>query len=277
MKTFESIQNIRAHLSTLKHSGKHIGLVPTMGALHNGHLSLIEKSQQQNDITVCSIFVNPTQFNDLKDLEKYPKTIDADSKLLQDIGCDVLFSPQVSEMYPDDPTIKLSFGELESTMEGASRPGHFNGVGIVISKLFNIVQPNKAYFGQKDLQQVTIIKNLVKQLNYPIEIITCPILREENGLAMSSRNTRLSADDRAFAGIIFETLSFCMQSVETDSIQHILQKATGRLENSRINIEYISCINLETFQPTSNYIKTKTAFCIAAQIGGVRLIDNVIV
>lgn len=199
MHIFNTISETQQYLKAQQRAGKTIGFVPTMGALHAGHISLIERAKTENDLAVCSIFVNPTQFNNSDDLKKYPRTLERDCEMLRPVGCDVVFAPSAEEMYPSLPQLKMDFGTLETIMEGKFRPGHFNGVGIVVSKLFNIVKPDKAYFGLKDLQQVAVIRRMVQELSFDLEIIPCPTLRETDGLAMSSRNTRLSPEARALA------------------------------------------------------------------------------
>ena len=203
MQVFNTKNELIATLETYRNEGKIIGFVPTMGALHEGHLSLVKESKSNSDITVVSIFVNPTQFNDPEDLKRYPRTLEKDLDLLKTVNCDLVFAPSVLEIYPEPDTRKFDFGYLESIMEGAKRPGHFNGVGQVVSRLFDVVQPHKAFFGMKDFQQVAIIKNMVKQLNYSVEIIPCPIIREESGLAKSSRNTLLEENYKKNAPHIY--------------------------------------------------------------------------
>ncbi len=277
MKRFDTIVDLRSYLLPLRGQNLSIGLVPTMGALHQGHVSLIEKSRNENDITICSIFVNPTQFNDPKDLEKYPRTLEGDLSLLKTNGVEIVFHPSVQEIYPHPAKTKLHFGEIENILEGAHRPGHFNGVGQVVSKLFNITQPDRAYFGQKDLQQVALIKQLVRDFSFPIQVITCPIIREENGLAMSSRNELLSDVNRAQAGFIHETLSKCAELVHQYSITDILETEKQNLISKGIELEYLDCVHSDTLDSLLEYTPCKTAFCIALKFGGVRLIDNVIV
>ena len=206
MQIFNTISSLQNFLNSERIKGKSISFVPTMGALHTGHLSLIEASKKQNDLTVCSIFVNPTQFNNAHDLSVYPRTLEADCQMLESIGCDAVFAPSAEEMYPQLPQIKFDFGDLERVMEGQFRPGHFNGVGIVVSKLFNIVQPDNAYFGQKDLQQCAIVNRLVKDLSFSLILNICPTQRETDGLAMSSRNRNLSPEQRNDAPHIYKAL-----------------------------------------------------------------------
>ena len=200
------IDETRKFLSVFRKQGKSIGLVPTMGALHEGHLSLIDASLRSNDITVISIFVNPTQFNDRKDFEKYPRDLDKDLELIRLKGCDLVFAPSEEEIYPEKDTRVFDFGTLDKYMEGKYRPGHFNGVAQIVSRLFDIIEPDRAYFGEKDFQQLVIIKNLVQQLNLPVEIVPCPIIRESDGLAMSSRNRLLTPEQRKSASKISKVL-----------------------------------------------------------------------
>ena len=206
MKVVSTIAELKNLLDDFRAEGKGIGFVPTMGALHNGHASLVKRSVSENDVTVVSVFVNPTQFNDKNDLKNYPRTLDADCALLENVGATVVFAPSVEEMYPTEDTREFSFAPLDTVMEGACRPGHFNGVAQIVSKLFYAVEPHKAYFGEKDFQQLAIIREMVRQLAFDIEIVGCPIVREEDGLAMSSRNTRLSAEERQQALQISQTL-----------------------------------------------------------------------
>ena len=206
MKVIHTIKDLQAELTVLRAQGKKVGLVPTMGALHVGHASLVKRSVSENGVTVVSVFVNPTQFNDKNDLAKYPRTLDADCRLLEDCGAAFAFAPSVEEMYPQPDTREFSYAPLDTVMEGAFRPGHFNGVCQIVSKLFDAIQPDRAYFGEKDFQQLAIIREMVRQMNYKLEIVGCPIVREEDGLALSSRNKRLSAEERENALNISRTL-----------------------------------------------------------------------
>jgi pantoate--beta-alanine ligase len=207
MKTFSTIKALREALSTARNAGNTIGFVPTMGALHEGHLDLMRRALKENDCLVVSIFVNPIQFNNKEDLEKYPRVLEADSKMLESIGCQYLFAPDANEIYPEPDKSEYDFGLLSEVMEAAFRPGHFNGVAIVVRKLFEIVEPETAYFGEKDFQQLAVIKQLVKMLEMPVKIIPCSIVRETDGLAMSSRNVRLTAHERQLAPNIYKTLT----------------------------------------------------------------------
>jgi pantoate--beta-alanine ligase len=233
---------------------------------------------EENEMVVVSIFVNPTQFNDPKDLQRYPRDIEADLKLLEPTGCDLVFAPEPEEIYPDPDTRKFDFGKLETVMEGKHRPGHFNGVAQVISKLFRIVKPDKAYFGQKDFQQLAIIKQLVKQLQLPIEIVACPIIREESGLAMSSRNQLLSAVERENAAIINKTLQAAKKLSAKKSVQELTEWVTETInKNPLLYVEYFEVVDDETLQPVKSWKDSGTKIgCIAAYCGKIRLIDNIV-
>ena len=255
-----------------------IGLVPTMGALHEGHISLIKASKAENDLTVCTIFVNPIQFNNATDLEKYPKTIEADIQLLQSVNCDILFMPNATEMYPHKTELVMDFGYQNTVMEGKFRPGHFSGVGIVVAKLFNIVQPERAYFGQKDFQQCLIIKQLVRELSFPIDIRIIETLRESDGLAMSSRNARLGVKARESAPKLYEALLYCAANSGNFSIVEVKEKAAEMLHaDEMIDLEYIEFVDFESGKIALELIKgEKYGICLAANVGDVRLIDNII-
>lgn len=279
MEVFTSISDLKSFLNIQRAQNKRIGLVPTMGALHSGHISLLDESIRQNDITVCSIFVNPVQFTNAQDLEKYPRTLEADCLLLEAAGCSAVFAPSVQEMYPEVPVMTLNFGFLETVMEGASRPGHFNGVGIVVARLFNIIQPDKAYFGQKDLQQVAVIRRLVKDLAFPLELVVSPTVRETNGLAMSSRNSRLNSTERSQAPFIYKCLSAAREKLSQGIPVVEVIKATEEqfsLKNE-FQLDYFQVVHAETLQPAERVgAPGTTALCIAAFLGPVRLIDNLI-
>ncbi|NQU53455.1 MAG: pantoate--beta-alanine ligase [Bacteroidetes bacterium] len=274
VKTLEELQN---KLNDLRSLGT-IGFVPTMGALHKGHLSLVEKSATDNKTVVVSIFVNPTQFNNPKDLERYPRTLETDLKLLETTSCNIVFAPNAREVYPEPDTRKFNFGELETVMEGKHRPGHFNGVAQVVSKLLDMVQPDKAYFGLKDFQQLAIIKSMVKQLELPVEIIPCSIVREDNGLAMSSRNELLTAEQRANAAFINNTLSKIKEQKGLKSVEEITNWAIETInKNPFLTVEYFEIVDDEQLQPINNWNDKKTMIgCVAAFCGKVRLIDNII-
>lgn len=278
MHVFQEISPLKAFLHQKKREGKRIGFVPTMGALHQGHISLINASTEYNDITVCSIYVNPTQFNNPSDLKKYPRTLAADKAMLEDAGCQVLFCPDNTVMYPVETTLQLHFGRLEKTMEGKHRQGHFNGVGLVVSKLLHIVEPDAAYFGQKDLQQYLIIRQMVQELFFPIALVCCPIIREPDGLAMSSRNVRLSKTARKKATQLYQSLSearalFIEGRASVGQIKkYVGQKLTNQTD---LVLEYFEIVDAHNLLPITKTYKTdQVAFCIAAEVGGIRLIDN---
>lgn len=278
MQVLKSKNELVSLIDSYKKEGKTIGFVPTMGALHNGHLSLVKECKKNSDITVVSIFVNPTQFNDLEDLKRYPRTLDKDTELLKTVDCDLVFAPTVDEIYPEPDTRKFDFGYLESVMEGARRPGHFNGVGQVVSRLFDIVRPDKAFFGMKDFQQVAIIKNMVKQLNYNIQIIPCPIVREENGLALSSRNTLLGEDYKKNAPHIYATLKKARNLASEMSVSDLKKWITDEINNNPyLETEYVEIVDDTTLKVTENWTEkgTKVA-CVAVYAGKIRLIDNIV-
>ncbi len=288
-----SIQELQNHLNSIRNQKKTIGFVPTMGALHAGHISLVDKAKSDCDVVVCSIFVNPTQFNDLSDLEKYPRTLESDCQLLERAGCDIVFAPETKEMYSETELelkrLKIEdkswtngklvdFGSLEKVMEGAQRPGHFNGVAQVVSKLFQFVEPDKAYFGQKDFQQLAIIKSMTNQLGMPFEIIACDIMREPNGLAMSSRNERLTKQERDLAAVISKTLFSIKEQYKSKSIQDLKALAEEQIRTvPSITMEYIEISDSDSLQPINDFKQSKSAVvCIAVKLGAVRLIDNVL-
>ncbi|MEP2024899.1 MAG: pantoate--beta-alanine ligase [Reichenbachiella sp.] len=278
MKIFESIVELQGYLDLQRSKGKSIGLVPTMGALHAGHIQLIEESVGRSDVTVCSIFVNPTQFNNPEDLLKYPKQLDEDKQMLLDAGCDVLFVPFVQEMYPDNnKSLSFNFGFLETVLEGAFRPGHFSGVGIVVSKLLNIVQPELAFFGQKDLQQLAIIKKLVNDLNVRTKIIAVPTIRESSGLAMSSRNQRLSEEEKELAVRLSQTMEKIKLLIDsgTSLLEAVTVSRKKLLHTRGIQLEYLEVVNSDTMVEVKEMSEAKNvSVCIAAHVGNVRLIDN---
>jgi pantoate--beta-alanine ligase len=258
-------------------NGKTIGFVPTMGALHEGHLVLIRRAVAENDFVVVSIFVNPIQFNNPDDLAKYPRTLETDLKMLESTGCHLVFAPSAEEMYPEPDRSEFDFGKLDKVMEGKFRPGHFNGVAIVVKKLFEIVSPHKAYFGEKDFQQLAIIKNMLSQLNLPVHIVPCPIVREPDGLAMSSRNTRLSPKERSEALIIFKALSGISENYSWFIPDGVKQLVRGEIQESPLfRVEYVDVVDTETLQPFEDWNDVEHAVvCVAAFIGSVRLIDNI--
>jgi pantoate--beta-alanine ligase len=277
MKVFNSSSELKLYIKNAKISGKSVGFVPTMGALHEGHLSLIQSSKKENEITVASIFVNPLQFNNSSDLAHYPRTLDQDIEKLKKVGCDLLFFPSEQEIYKETPRIKISFGKLEEVMEGKFRPGHFNGVAIVVSKLFHLVDPDNAYFGQKDLQQYLVIQQMVKDLSFPLTLHCCPIFRESDGLAMSSRNLRIPAAQREVAGKIYQALKIGKECLQTESIASTEEKVKNFLSQyPDLTLEYFEVVNSETLEPIKNVKEQKqVALCIAVYLEGIRLIDNI--
>ncbi len=277
MQIFKTQKQLTRYLKEIR-KNKTIGFIPTMGALHSGHISLIHLSKKKCDITVCSIFINPTQFNNSKDFQKYPKNHTQDIPLLQKNECDILYIPDVKDLYiKSEQTKKFDFGELTKAMEAEYRPGHFNGVGTIVEKLLNIINPHKAFFGQKDLQQLYFVKALANTLSIKVDIIACKTIREKNGLAKSSRNTLLSENQKYKAGIIYQCLNFCKknQQLGVSALKkHTIQKINSIKD---IKIEYIEFINLENFKKiTVLDEKNENAICIAAYLNEVRLIDNII-
>jgi pantoate--beta-alanine ligase len=277
MVLVKTIKELQEYLMELRKNSS-VGFVPTMGALHSGHLSLVNQAIRENSVVVVSIFVNPTQFNDADDLKRYPRNLEADLKLLEPTGCDLVFAPEADEIYPEPDTRKFDFGHLEEVMEGKHRPGHFNGVAQVVSKLFEIVEPNKAYFGLKDFQQLAIISKLVKLLKMPVEIVPCPIIREESGLAMSSRNELLSAEERESASLIFKTLSRAKNLIGTKSVRELEKWVIETINKNRfLNVEYFEIVDFDNLQPVKSWNdKGKKIGCIAVFCGKVRLIDNIV-
>lgn len=277
MKIVHTIKDLQAELSVLKAQGKKVGLVPTMGALHAGHASLVKRSVSENDVTVVSIFVNPTQFNDKNDLEKYPRTVEADCQLLEECKATFAFVPSVEEMYPEPDTRKFSYAPLDTVMEGAFRPGHFNGVCQIVSKLFDAVTPDRAYFGEKDFQQLAIIREMVRQMKYNLEIVGCPIVRESDGLALSSRNKRLSAQERENAlnisRTLFESRNFAASHTVSET-QKMVEEAISNAPGLRL--EYFEIVDGNTLQKIADWKDTSYAVgCITVFCGEVRLIDNI--
>ncbi len=277
MKVIHTISSLKQQLDNERSAKKSIGLVPTMGALHAGHIALVNRCVTENDICVVSIFVNPTQFNDKNDLLKYPRTLEADCELLNAAGCFIVFAPEVNEIYPEPDTRVFDFGALESVMEGAFRPGHFNGVAQIVSKLFYIVQPDKAYFGEKDFQQLAIIREMAKQLQLGTIIVPCPIIREKDGLAMSSRNARLNTFERESAVKISETLFKSRSFAGRIPIAELKQQITETINKVPVlHTEYFEIVDGNTLQPVSNWEDSDYIVgCIAAFCGEVRLIDNI--
>ena len=277
MNVYNFIVDIQRFVKEKHNSGLKVGFVPTMGALHEGHISLINRAKKDNDIVVSSVFVNPIQFNNPTDLEKYPRTPERDIEKLEQAGCDAVFMPSVDEMYPEKVEDHYDFGDLERVMEGACRPGHFNGVAIVVRKLFDIVNPDRAYFGEKDFQQLAIIKKMVQNLNMNLEIVPCPIIRENDGLAMSSRNVRLNETERAIAPKIFATLNDAVS--KKDSMSPAEMKSYTLAKYAEINefdVEYVEITDEINLKSIENWNECEHArIFVALQLGPVRLIDNV--
>ena len=279
MKVIHTIVELQNELFGLRKEGKVIGLVPTMGALHAGHASLVERSVKDNDITVVSVFVNPTQFNDKNDLKNYPRTLEADCKLLESVGADFVFAPTVDEMYPVPDNRHFEYPPVSTVMEGAHRPGHFNGVCQVVSRLFYIVRPDKAYFGEKDWQQIAVIKAMVNALGLGVNIVECPIVRDEDGLAKSSRNTLLSPDERAIAPKIFEALKSSLDYAKSHTLEETREKVVSDINSQEgLDVEYFAIVDGNTLQDVktwddSNYI----VGCITVYCGKtpIRLIDHI--
>jgi len=268
---------LRQLLDMARAQKKTIGFVPTMGALHRGHLSLVDASRAQCGTTVVSIFVNPAQFNNPADLENYPRNQKSDRKLLRQADADILFAPSEKEMYPQRDTRRFDFGQLERVMEGAFRPGHFNGVAQVVSRLFDIVRPQRAYFGEKDFQQVVVVSDMVRQLRMPVQIVSCPIVREADGLALSSRNALLTPERRHAAPLIARTL-FAVADMLCNTTLSAMKKFVADTFNANwlLRLDYFEVVDANTLQPVSSLddICPKQA-CIAVRAGNVRLIDNV--
>jgi pantoate--beta-alanine ligase len=272
-----TVEEVKQKLQEYISSGKSIGFVPTMGALHEGHISLTKRSVDENEITVVSIFVNPNQFNDKSDLEKYPRTLESDCIELEKVlnENDIVFAPDVQEVYPEDDKRVFDFGNLDKVLEGKYREGHFNGVAQVVSRLFDIVQPSNAYFGKKDFQQLQIIRRMTEMMSFPIHVIGCETIREEDGLAMSSRNQRLNKEDRENALFLYRNLIFAKEKISTLSPMEIKSYVIKNAENNPfVDLEYFELINPATFNPAVEGDKEIVA-CVAARVGSVRLIDNI--
>ena len=275
MKVFESVKELRAELDKAEQSG--IGFVPTMGGLHAGHRSLVERARRENGTVVVSVFVNPTQFNDKNDLKHYPRTPEADARLLEEAGADFVLMPTVEEIYPQPDTRQFDFGLIDKVMEGATRPGHFNGVAQVVSRLFDIVRPARAYFGEKDFQQIAVIKSMVAQLALPIEIVECAIVRGEDGLALSSRNTLLDAAHRAAAPHIYATLRAAVTQSQEMVPARLKEWVTAEVErNPLLKVIYYQSVDARTMQEVAAWDDSpRIQGCIAVQAGDIRLIDNI--
>jgi len=277
MKIFSIIAELKAEIAAQKAAGKTIGLIPTMGALHSGHASLVQRCASENDVTVVSIFVNPTQFNDKNDLLHYPRTLEKDMELLQKAGCTIIFAPTEQEIYPEPDTRIFDFSPLDKVMEGKYRPGHFNGVAQIVSKLFDIVTPDRAYFGEKDFQQLAIIQEMVKQLQLPLEIVPCPIIREADGLALSSRNARLSDTQRkkavTISKILFESRTFVASKSVIELTNWVIDNIN---KESELRVEYYEIVDGNSLQAVTSWDETDSIVgCITVFCGEVRLIDNI--
>ena len=275
METITNSEELRRALGNRDRSG--IGFVPTMGALHAGHRSLVERARRECETVVVSVFVNPTQFNDKTDLKNYPRTPEADLRLLEEVGADYVFMPSVEEVYPEPDTRTFDFGMIDKVMEGATRPGHFNGVAQVVSRLFDLVKPAKAYFGEKDFQQIAVIREMVRQLRIPVEIIPCPIVRGEDGLALSSRNTLLDTDHRTAAPYIYKVLKAAVEKSHQTTPDQLAAWVTAQVEsNPLLKVIYFQVVDAATMQQVRTWEESPAIQgCIAVQAGDIRLIDNI--
>ena len=275
METITNSEELRRALGSRNRSG--IGFVPTMGALHAGHRSLVERARRECATVVVSVFVNPTQFNDKTDLKNYPRTPEADLRLLEEVGADYVFMPSVEEVYPEPDTRTFDFGMIDKVMEGATRPGHFNGVAQVVSRLFDLVKPAKAYFGEKDFQQIAVIREMVRQLRIPVEIIPCPIVRGEDGLALSSRNTLLDTDHRTAAPYIYKVLKAAVEKSHQTTPDQLAAWVTAQVEsNPLLKVIYFQVVDAATMQQVRSWEESPAIQgCIAVQAGDIRLIDNI--
>lgn len=275
METITNSEELRRALGSRNRSG--IGFVPTMGALHAGHRSLVERARRECATVVVSVFVNPTQFNDKTDLKNYPRTPEADLRLLEEVGADYVFMPSVEEVYPEPDTRTFDFGMIDKVMEGATRPGHFNGVAQVVSRLFDLIKPTKAYFGEKDFQQIAVIREMVRQLRIPVEIIPCPIVRGEDGLALSSRNTLLDTDHRTAAPYIYKVLKAAVEKSHQTTPDQLAAWVTAQVEsNPLLKVIYFQVVDAATMQQVRTWEESPAIQgCIAVQAGDIRLIDNI--
>ncbi|MBQ6190483.1 MAG: pantoate--beta-alanine ligase [Bacteroidaceae bacterium] len=279
MKRIYTIAKLKAELRKAREKGKTIGLVPTMGALHEGHASLVRRSVSENDVTVVSVFLNPTQFNDQTDLAKYPRTLEADCQLLEDCGANIVFAPSVEEVYPEPDTRHFSYPPTDSVMEGAFRPGHFNGVCQVVSKLFMMVEPDRAYFGEKDFQQIAVIRRMVDDLGFRLQIVPCPVVREATGLAMSSRNTLLTAEERQIAAHIYQTLKESKEWAKTMTVQEVHDRVVEQINAvPELEVQYYSIVDglsladVTDWKESDDIVGCITVFCGSQPI---RLIDHI--
>lgn len=279
MFIFKKVADLQGWLNDERAAGRSIGFAPTMGALHDGHLDLVRMAKRECDRAVVSIFVNPTQFNDPKDLEKYPRTPERDAALLIGAGCDALFMPPVEEVYPPGPdlTVQLDFAQLDQVMEGEFRPGHFKGMATVVNRLLDIVRPQRLYMGQKDFQQLTIVRDMLRQLHSPVELVMCPTVREADGLAMSSRNVRLTPEMRAAAPAIYQTLQWAKAAFESRPAAEIQSEALQRLTAAGFQPEYFDIVDGVSLLPVEHWADSDfVVACTAAFAGEVRLIDNLV-
>ena len=278
MKVLQFVEELASEIVALRAEGKCIGFVPTMGALHEGHLSLVNISKEQCDITVCSIFVNPTQFNEIEDLESYPKTLDEDKKKLKAAHTDILFYPGVEEVYPPglSTLVNVDFSDLDKVMEGVFRPGHFEGMAQVVKRLLDIVQPDLLFMGQKDFQQAAIVQHMINTLQLNVELVICPIMREAHGLAMSSRNVRLSELDRMRAGQLFKALCYLQSDyLEGVPLETAVENAKSMLKLPGFKLEYLEVVDTATLKKVENWKDApRIIVCVACWVGEVRLIDN---
>lgn len=278
MNIFRAIKDLQKELDSFRKKKSSIGFVPTMGALHTGHIELIKRSESENVVTVCSLFVNPTQFNNKTDLQNYPRTETADLDLLRKNKCNIVFIPSVDEMYPTDELLKIDFGSLATIMEGAYRPGHFLGMATVVKKLFDITMPDTAYFGEKDFQQLAIIRNMVKQLDIKVSITGCATVREVDGLALSSRNIHLTKDERKNACVIYQSLVDAQNDYKNElTIEQIKNQVIKKIEHGGLfTVQYFEIVNAETLQPIDSISFSKPIqACIAVLTSKTRLIDNI--
>lgn len=278
MKIVDKTEDLRQLVDVYKQQGKTVALVPTMGALHAGHLSLVQQAKKDCDICVVSVFVNPTQFNNKEDLEKYPRTLEHDAELLKQNQADIVFAPSVAEVYPEPDTRQFDFGQLDKVMEGKYRPGHFNGVAQVVSRLFDMVKPHKAFFGEKDFQQLAIIRQMVKQLSLDVRIVGMPIVREANGLALSSRNERLSAEEKELATNIYKTLLWSKQQIfGKESVKETADRVIAAINSfDGLEVEYFEIVDGLSLQPIQDSSDSEYIVgCITVYCGAVRLIDNI--
>ncbi len=280
MDVIEKGTELQETLQKWKKAGERIGFVPTMGALHRGHISLIEKSVEQCDRTVCSVFVNPTQFNDPKDLEKYPRDIDGDVEMLRKAGCDLVFFPADKEIYPNgrEYTLNFDLGSLDGVMEGEFRPGHFRGVAQVVHRFLELVEPDAIYMGLKDFQQVAVVQKLIRDLDLEVELVPVETVREADGLAMSSRNLRLNKEMRKRAPVIFQTLMDCSKWIKTHPVEEVRTMALEQIRDRGLEPEYFELADPESLLPLrSGMARDKVVACVAAKAGDVRLIDNLVI